>query len=77
MGAIERDGLRFEPEFSVIEQNGAIHVYREGKFIEEIKFSFSGKFPEHDQIEQLVDNYCDTNKSLEKLDNNGMINTIN
>lgn len=59
MGAVERNGYRFEPEYSVIKQNGAIHVYNNGEFIEEIKFSFSGKFPEHDQIEQLIDRYCD------------------
>ncbi|WP_174734848.1 YbxH family protein [Mesobacillus harenae] len=58
MGAIERDGYRFEPEFSVIEQNGAVHVYRNGEFIEELRFEFSGPFPELNQIEQLVDKYC-------------------
>jgi len=59
LGAIERDGYIFEPEFSVIEQNGAIHVYKDGEFIEEIKFSFSGKYPELGRIEQLVDQYFD------------------
>ncbi|MBD8004724.1 YbxH family protein [Bacillus norwichensis] len=59
MGAIERDGYRFEPEYSVIEQNGAIHVYHEGEFIEELPFSFSGKQPELEQIEKLVDEYCE------------------
>lgn len=59
MGAVDRSGYRFEPEFSVINQNGAIHVYSQGEFIEEIKFSFSGKFPEHDEIEKLIDQYCD------------------
>ncbi|MBT2689519.1 YbxH family protein [Bacillus sp. ISL-47] len=58
MGAIERNGYRFEPEFSVINQNGAIHVYQNGKFIEEISFKFTGKFPENDQIEEIVDTYC-------------------
>ncbi|MEN2768175.1 YbxH family protein [Ornithinibacillus xuwenensis] len=58
MGAIERSGYRFEPEFSVIEQNGAIHVYHNGEFVDEITFSFHGEYPENDQIEQLVDNYC-------------------
>lgn len=58
MGAIERNGYRFEPEYSVIEQNGAIHVYNKETFVEEVKFSFSGKYPELDQIEQLVDEYC-------------------
>ena len=59
MGAVERNGYRFAPEFSVISQNGAIHVYNKGEFIEEITFTFSGKFPQHDQIEELIDTYCD------------------
>ncbi|WP_188456266.1 YbxH family protein [Virgibacillus oceani] len=59
MGAIDRNGYRFEPEFSVIEQNGAIHVYHTDQFVEEIKFSFSGKYPEPSQIEQLVNEYCE------------------
>lgn len=59
MGAIERNGYRFEPEYSVIEQNGSIHVYHEGEFIEELQFSFSGKYPGLDQIEILVDEYCE------------------
>jgi hypothetical protein len=58
MGAIERNGYRFVPEFSVIQQNGAIHVYNRDKFIEEIQFEFAGKFPVFDQIEELVDEYC-------------------
>ena len=58
MGAIERNGYIFEPEFSVINQNGAIHVYRKGELVEEIKFSFSGPFPEHDKIEKIVDSFC-------------------
>ncbi len=59
MGAIERNGYRFEPEYSVIEQNGAIHVYNKGEFIEEVPFSFSGKYPELEQLEQLIDEYCE------------------
>jgi len=59
MGAIERKGLVFVPEFSVIEQKGAIHVYNKGQFIEEIKFNFSGNYPELDQIEELVNQYCE------------------
>ncbi|MGE6259671.1 YbxH family protein [Heyndrickxia sporothermodurans] len=58
MGAIERNGFLFEPEFSVISQNGAIHVYKDGRFIEEIKFEFNGEYPEHNQIEELVNYYC-------------------
>ncbi|WP_394239010.1 YbxH family protein [Niallia oryzisoli] len=61
MGAVERNGYRFEPEYSVIEQNGAIHVYHQGEFVEEVKFSFSGKYPEFDQIEALIDSYCEQN----------------
>ncbi|WP_462411777.1 YbxH family protein [Neobacillus sp. Marseille-QA0830] len=61
MGAIERNGYRFVPEYSVIQQNGAIHVYNKEKFIEEINFEFSGKFPEPDQIEELVRRYCERN----------------
>ncbi|WP_338451098.1 YbxH family protein [Niallia oryzisoli] len=59
MGAVERNGYRFEPEYSVIEQNGAIHIYHKGQFIEELTFSFSGKYPEFDQIEELIDDYCE------------------
>lgn len=58
MGAIERNGYRFEPEFSVIDKNGAIHVTKNGKFIEEVHFDFTGEFPEHNQIEELVNHYC-------------------
>jgi hypothetical protein len=58
MGAIERNGFRFVPEYSVSHQNGAIHVYNRDRLIEEIKFQFSGDFPELDQIENLVDQYC-------------------
>jgi hypothetical protein len=60
MGAIERNGFRFIPEYSVSHQNGAIHVYNKDRLIEEIKFQFSGDFPELDQIEDLVDQYCNT-----------------
>ncbi|WP_027407962.1 YbxH family protein [Anoxybacteroides tepidamans] len=59
MGAIERNGYRFEPEFSVINQNGAIHVYHNGEFIEEIPFSFTGEFPSPKQIEEIVEQYCE------------------
>ena len=58
MGAIERNGYQFVPEFSVIKQNGAIHVYHHDQFIEELLFQFEGKFPEIDQIKELVNDYC-------------------
>lgn len=61
MGAIDRSGYRFEPEFSVINQSGAIHVYHDGKFVEEIKFEFSGEFPEYNEIEKVVEQYCEVN----------------
>lgn len=59
MGAIERNDYRFEPEYSVIAQNGAIHVYLQGDFIDELKFTFNGKFPELDEIEKIIDQYCE------------------
>ena len=62
MGAIERSGYVFEPEYSVINQDGAIHVYHKGEFIEEIKFSFVGERPELDQIENLIDEFCNKNE---------------
>lgn len=45
MGAIERSGYTFQPEFSVVRQNGAIHVYHQGEFVEEIEFEFNGNIP--------------------------------
>jgi hypothetical protein len=62
MGAIERSGYVFEPEYSVINQDGAIHVYHKGEFIEEIKFSFEGEGPELERLEKLIDEYCDTHE---------------
>jgi hypothetical protein len=59
MGAIERNGWMFETEFSVIQQKGAIHVYHHGDFIDEITFDYKGQFPNHDEIEKLVDIYCE------------------
>lgn len=58
MGAVERNGYVFEPEFSVINQKGAIHVYHHGKFIEEIQFNFKGEYPEIDFLENIIDKYC-------------------
>ncbi|MBA4536539.1 YbxH family protein [Bacillus aquiflavi] len=57
MGAIERNGFIFEPEYSVISQKGAIHVYHNGEFIEEIKFEFTGRSPKPDQIETFIHEY--------------------
>ena len=58
MGAIERNGYRFEPEYSVIGQNGAIMFITMGSFGGS-KVFISGKYPELNQIEQLVDEYCE------------------
>ncbi|MGG1480419.1 YbxH family protein [Bacillus smithii] len=62
MGAIERNGYRFVPDFSVTYQKGAVHVYRNGKYLDEITFDFSGKYPDVDQIEELVEQYCKNNR---------------
>ncbi|WP_079509058.1 YbxH family protein [Mesobacillus jeotgali] len=59
MGAIERSGFIFEPEYSVINQNGAIHVYHQGKLVEELKFSFDGDAPDPSFTERLIDHYCE------------------
>lgn len=58
MGAVERNGYVFEPEYSVINQKGAIHVYHKGTFIEEIQFNFAGEFPELEFLEEIIGRYC-------------------
>ncbi|MED3623442.1 YbxH family protein [Neobacillus thermocopriae] len=62
MGAIQYNGYRFVPEYSVIQKKGVIHVYNGDQFIEDIHFDFLGNFPEHDQIEELVNHYCKQHK---------------
>ncbi|MCH1623975.1 YbxH family protein [Fredinandcohnia quinoae] len=57
MGAIDQNGYRFEPEYSVVSQKGAIHVYQKGDFVKEIPFTFTGEQPHPDQIENLVNNF--------------------
>jgi hypothetical protein len=57
MGAIERNGYIFEPEYSVTYQKGAIHVYCNGEFVEEIPFTFTGTKPSDEQIESLINEY--------------------
>jgi hypothetical protein len=59
MGAVERNGYVFEPEYSVINQKGAIHVYHNGEFVEEIQFNFTGEYPEVNLLEKLIDGYCE------------------
>ena len=58
MGAIEETVIDLAT-VSCDWQNGAIHVYKNGEFIEEVHFTFSEKNPELDQIQQLVDKYCE------------------
>ncbi|WP_096201137.1 DUF5370 family protein [Bacillus sp. FJAT-45350] len=57
MGVIDKDGFRFEVEYSVINQTGALHVYRGGEFIEELTYNFEGDRPNPEQIEEIVDGY--------------------
>ncbi|AMX84217.1 hypothetical protein GS3922_11395 [Geobacillus subterraneus] len=59
MGAIEHEGYRFEIEYSVLLQKGALHVYRDGELIEEIVFPFHGQKPDERQIEALVSEYVE------------------
>jgi hypothetical protein len=59
MGAIEQDGYIFKIEYSIVQQKGAIHVYREGMFIDELLFSFTGTKPDEHQIEALIDEYVE------------------
>ncbi|WP_449539831.1 DUF5370 family protein [Ferdinandcohnia sp. Marseille-Q9671] len=65
MGAIERDGYRFETEYSVINQRGAVHVYREGEFVKELPFSFTGEQPEPALLEDVVEAFFVTNQKCE------------
>ncbi|MEH7382332.1 DUF5370 family protein [Bacillus sp. JJ1533] len=65
MGAIDREGYRFETEYSVINQNGAIHVYRDGDFIKELPFSFTGEQPEPALLEKIVESFFENNQKYE------------
>lgn len=65
MGAIDREGYRFETEYSVISQKGAIHVYHDGEFIKELTFSFTGEQPEPALIEDVVDEFFETSQKCE------------
>jgi Family of unknown function (DUF5370) len=56
-GAIERDGYIFDIEYSVIQQKGALHVYRDGVLMDEVTFRFTGEKPDEQQIESLIDHY--------------------
>lgn len=41
LGAIERSGYTFQPEFSVVRQNGAIHVYHHGELLKKLNSSLT------------------------------------
>ncbi|WP_456275736.1 DUF5370 family protein [Bacillus sp. AK128] len=57
MGAIERAGYLFETEYSVMLQKGALHVYKDGNFVKELDFNFSGQQPEARAIEDLIEDF--------------------
>ncbi|QHS24058.1 YbxH family protein [Virgibacillus sp. MSP4-1] len=59
MGAIEQDDYQFDVEYAVSLQKGSIHVYKDGDFIEELTFSFSGQKPDEHQIEELINHYIE------------------
>lgn len=61
MGAIQRGNYTFEMEYSVSHQNGALHVYENGVFKQELPFDFSGDKPDEAEIEHMVKQYCDQN----------------
>jgi len=59
MGAIDRNGYRFEVEFSQIAKKAAIHVTRKGEFIEELTMPFEGNAPTQEQIEQKIGEFLE------------------
>ncbi|MCF6410819.1 DUF5370 family protein [Pseudalkalibacillus salsuginis] len=59
MGAIQRGDYTFEIEYSVSHQNGAVHVYENGKFKQELPFDFIGDKPDENEIEKIIDQYYD------------------
>ncbi len=59
MGAIEQGGFRFDVEYSVTLQKGALHVYKDGEYKEELTFTFEGREPDSEEIEKLVNSYVE------------------
>jgi hypothetical protein len=57
MGAIEQNGYQFDIEYSVSLQKGSIHVYKDGEYLEELTFHFSGEKPNEEEIQKMVDQY--------------------
>ncbi|WLR51397.1 DUF5370 family protein [Bacillus tianshenii] len=62
MGAYEREGYQFEVEFSQVQQKGAMHVYKNGEYKQELPFYFQGHFPNNDQMEELIEQYLSSNR---------------
>jgi hypothetical protein len=65
LGAIQKNGYTFGVEYSVMLQKGAVHVYRDGQFIKELPFAFSGRDPDPAQIEAVVDRFLETEGEVE------------
>jgi hypothetical protein len=59
MGAIEQGGYRFELEYSVVQQKGALHVYSGEEFIKEITFDYDGDMPSTEALEPLIDKFLE------------------
>lgn len=59
LGAIQKNGYTFGVEYSVMLQKCAIHVYKDGEFIKELSFDFSGQDPDPEEIEAVVDSFLE------------------
>lgn len=59
MGSIRKNGYTFGVEYSVMLQKGAVHVYKDGAFIKEMPFQFTGREPDPEKIEEMVDGFFD------------------
>ncbi|WP_439951307.1 DUF5370 family protein [Caenibacillus caldisaponilyticus] len=59
MGAIQRNGYTFDVEYSVMLQKGAVHVYKDGRFIKEMPFAFRGNEPDPQLVEAVVAAFFD------------------
>ncbi|TCP31262.1 hypothetical protein EV207_103146 [Scopulibacillus darangshiensis] len=59
MGAIQRNGYTFDVEYSVMLQKAAVHVYKNGVFIKEMPFKFTGMDPDPEKVEEVVNAFFD------------------
>ncbi|TLS38971.1 DUF5370 family protein [Pseudalkalibacillus caeni] len=62
MGAIEREGYIFEIEHDTIHRTGALHIYCNGDFVDEITFDYTGNEPNEEKLEELIDDYLKKHK---------------